>query len=270
MNRGLLVKSLREIWPPTLGFGLLLMLVEGTLSFSLPGLQSNIFGMILKMDFARTMLSSLMGTPVAPNMGAQIFQALPWVHPLVLLIVFAHVVTVCTRLPAGEIDRGTIDFVLGLPVSRAQLYLHHSLVWALSGWALLLIGLCGNWAGSHLAHSPMPSPQRITIAITNAFCLYFAIGGFTNLICCSGENRGRVIGVVIAVIVASFLINFLAGFWPPAKRVNFLSVLSYYQPFMIFQGGRWPVKDIATLLAAGLALWAAGGEVFRRRDIHTL
>jgi ABC-type transport system involved in multi-copper enzyme maturation permease subunit len=270
MNRGLLYKSLRENWPVTLGYGLLLALVETVISFIAPRVQTGMFTMIMKMDFARGMLSALLGTPVSGEMGAQLLQAIPWVHPLVLLIVFAHEITICTRLPAGEIDRGTIDLLLGLPVSRGQVYAIHALVWAASGAVLLLMGLGGNWLGTHFAHAAMASPARLAITLVNAWCLYFAIGCFTLLVASVGERRGRAVGTAIAVVVTSFLLNFLAEFWLPAKNLNFLSVLYYYRPFFILQAARWPLRDLAVLLAAGATCLAVGGTVFRKRDIHTL
>lgn len=270
MNRGLLDKSLREIGLVTAGFGLLLLMVATGISFILHQIQTGMLTMILKLDFARDFLSALLGTPVSGALGPQLIQAFPWVHPLVLLLLFAHETTICTRLPAGETDRGTIDLLLGLPVSRWQLYVCHSLVWALSGLALLGVGLGGIWLGTTLAHAPMAPPRQLAIALINAWCLYLAIGGFACLVSCASERRGVAVGIVIATVVTSFLINFLAGLWPPARHVDFLSVLSYYRPFFILQGGGWPVRDLAILVGAALVQWTAGGVVFRWRDVHTL
>lgn len=270
MNRGLLNKSLREGWPVTLGYGLLLALVEVVISFIAPRVQTGMFTVIIKMDFARTLLSALLGTTISGDAGAQLVQTVPWVHPLVLLIVFAHEITICTRLPAGEIDRGTIDLLLGLPVSRGQVYASHALVWGVSGAVLLVLGLGGNWLGTRLAHAAMPSPDRLAITLANAWGLYLAIGCFTLLAASVGERRGRVVGIVLAVVVASFLINFLAEFWTPAKQLNAFSVLSYYRPFFIMQEARWPVRDLTVLVAASAVFFGAGGLVFHRRDIHTL
>ncbi len=270
MNRGLLEKAFREIWPVTLAFGLLLVLAELVITFVLPAFETELYTLIAKLGFLRTLLSALLGTPITKEMGTDLLKAIPWVHPLVLLIFFAHEITITTRLPVGEIDRGTIDLLLGLPVSRWQVYTSHSLIWAFSGISLFGFGLMGNWIGSVLASSTMAEPGRLAIAIVNAYCLYISIGGLAYLVSCSSDRRGRAIGTILAIVVASFLINFLAEFWKPAEHIRFVSLLSYYRPFFILKEPGFPLGDVAVLLSLAVLFWVAGGVVFRRRDVCTL
>ena len=270
MNRGLLDKSFREIWPATLGFGLLLFTVEIVISFVLPQYQGDVFSAILQMGFIRTLLGALLGTPLSADMGAEVLQAIPWVHPLVLLIFFAHVITVSSRLPAGEIDRGTIDLLLGLPVSRRQVFDVYSCVWAASGILLFAATHAGTCVGTALAGSSMPEASRQVVTIANAYCLYVSIGCLGFLVSSGSNRRGRAIGLVLAIVVISFLINFLAGFWKPAHHISFLSLLSYYRPFFTLQRGAMPLADMIVLLVSAAVFWTAGRTVFRRRDICTL
>ena len=84
-------------------------------------------------------------------------QAFLWVHPTVLTLVWAHEVVCCTRTPAGEIDRGTIDFLLGLPVSRVKIFAAELLGWLLSGVCILCCGYIGHWLAS-VYHEPDMRP----------------------------------------------------------------------------------------------------------------
>ena len=270
MNRGLLDKSFREIWPATLGFGLLLFAVEVVISFVLPQYEGDILSTILQMGFVRTLMGALLGTPISADMGAEVLQAIPWVHPLVLLIFFAHEITISSRLPAGEIDRGTIDLLLGLPVSRRQVFDVYSSVWAASGILLLAAAHAGNCAGGALAGASMPEASRQAITIANAYCLYVSIGCLGFLVSSASNRRGRAIGLVLAIVVISFLINFLADFWKPAHHISFLSLLSYYRPFFTLQKGATPLGDMTVLLVSAIVFWAAGRVVFQHRDIRTL
>ena len=129
---------------------------------------------------------------------------------------------------------------------------------------------CGGLIGTALAACPMAPPSRLFIAIFNAYCLYLSIGCLAYLVSAASNRRGRAIGLVFAVVTASFLINFLADFWKPAQHINFLSLLSYYRPFSVFQSGAWPLGDIAVLLGSALVFWLLAGIVFTRRDICTL
>lgn len=268
MNRGLLEKSWRDIWPATLGFGLLLFVVKTALSFVLPLLHSNMFALVMKMDFTRNMMSALIGTPIEGSMDVQVLQALPWVHPLATLIVFAHEVTLCTWQPAGEIDRGTIELLLGLPVSRWQVYVHYTVLWAISGLVVILIGLAGHWLGFALAGMALAPAGRIATVVINAWLLYLAIGCFALMLSCAGARRGRVVGAVIAVVIGLFLVAFVAGLWPPARALDRINLLTYSRPFFIFQSGRIPWGDMAVLIGATAVMWTAGGMIYQRRDIH--
>ena len=118
MNRGLIIRAFRESWPTTLVLGLVLLGVEGALAFVLPKFSGPMSQEWLQMDFARGIMQAMLGTELADRIGPQMFQAMAWVHPVPLALTWAHAILSCTRVPAGEVDRGTADVLLSLPVSR--------------------------------------------------------------------------------------------------------------------------------------------------------
>ena len=270
MNRGLIEKSLRETWPITLGFGLLFLVLESFLAYVVPVYGSQLQSSILQLDFVRNLLGALIGADLSEGLGPHILAVFPWVHPVVLVVIWAHGITFCTRVPAGEIDRGTIDILLGLPVTRWQVYVCESLVWALSGWALLAMGMLGNLTGSLMATESLPDPGRFSAVVVNLYCLYLAVGAVALALSAMSTRRGRAVGATFAVVVVSFSLNLLAEFWAPAEKVAFLSLLHYYRPLFALRGDGWPLADIMVLLSVGGSLWIAGGVVFHRRDIHTI
>jgi len=271
MNRGLLLKSVREVWPATLLFGLALLAVEGLLNYVFPTFYDDFFEPALRMQFIQNLARGLLGTEALREIGPKTLSSVAWVHPLVLAIVWAHEITLCTRLPAGEVDRGTIDLLLGLPVSRWQLYLCESSVWLATGLVLTAAGVAGSLIGG-LAIRPelRHEPGRLLVVILNFYCLYLAVGGLSWLVSAASDRRGRAVGVVFAVLLGSFLLNVLDQFWRPARAVSFLSVLHYYQPMAVLRDAAWPARDMLVLLSAGLLLWLAGGLLFSRRNICTV
>ena len=122
MMRGLLLKTWHEVWLMTLLFGLALLTVIALLTFVYPQFQEELIEIIDRLPFIRPMITSMLGSDVGDKLNAQNLQAILWVHPIVLTLLWAHAIVFCTRLPAGEIDRGTIDVLLGLPVSRRTVY----------------------------------------------------------------------------------------------------------------------------------------------------
>ena len=148
MNRGLIIRAFRELWSTTLVLGLVFMGVEAALGFILPKFGAQMSHDWLQMDFARGIMQAMLGTEITDRMGPPMFQAMAWVHPVVLGLAWAHAVVCCTRVPAGEVDRGTIDVLLGLPVSRREVFLSETLVWLACGAAMFAAGLAGNLLGA--------------------------------------------------------------------------------------------------------------------------
>ncbi len=271
MNRGLMLRAFRESWPTTLLLGLVLLGVETLLAFVLPKFGGELSQEWLQMDFARGIMQAMLGTELGARMGPQMFFSIAWVHPVMLALVWAHAIVSCTRVPAGEVDRGTVDVLLGLPVSRREVFSSETLIWLASGVAVLAAALAGNLVGSlALPAAQRPMLRDLLIILANLFCLYAAVGGFSWLISSLSDRRGRAMTIVFIVLLALFLLNYLAQFWDPLEKLVFLSPLHYHRPVKILGFGTWPWRDIAILLTSGGVLWIAGSIVFARRDLCTV
>ena len=271
MNRGCFAKALRETWPATLLFGVGLALAEAVLEYALLRFQDQISALWSQLGILQDAFRALLGADLGGRLGPEILSSIAWVHPAVLALVWAHAIAYSTRVPAGEVDRGTIDVLLGMPVSRWQLYRTETLLWVASGIVVLLMGAAGNALGSlAAARGVRPDPWRIAIVLVNLFCLYLAVGGLAWTASALNDRRGRAIGIVFAFLLGSFLLNYLAQFWTLADRLSFLGVLRYYRPLPILRDGTWPVGDMMVLVACGAVLWMMGGIIFSRRDLCTL
>ena len=173
---GLLTKTLREIWLPTLLVASGLFGVNILLTVLIPKVQEGFEEVFDKLPFVESMLQALLGTELGDQMAAEAMQAVLWVHPIVLTLLWFHAISLSTRVPAGEIDRGTIDFLLGLPVGRRQLYWSEVLMWLATGLLLLAFG----FAGHRLASPAMPEHMRpethvALMMMTNLYCVYLAV-----------------------------------------------------------------------------------------------
>jgi ABC-2 type transport system ATP-binding protein len=272
MNRGLWTKGVREVWPGTLLFALGLLGFEVVLGAVLPTFFTDrVQSLFVEIPFIRNVLRALIGADVGAEFGFLAVSALAWVHPVVLALISAHVIVFCTRMPVGEIDRGTVDVLLSLPVSRWQAYVTETVVWIVSGMAVLLAGLIGNTLG-RLAAPPQYSPDlgRLLVVLANLFCLYLAVGGVAYFVSACSERRGRAVGTVFAIVLGSFFLHVLGQFWRPAESFQFLGLMHYYRPFELLQSGAVPVLDMLVLVAFAAVFWIGGGWVFARRDICTV
>lgn len=270
---GLLAKSGREGRAIVLILGPALLVVETILSYVLPTFLDEFSAQLLQVPFIRSMISALLGTDIGAMISPDAIIAITWVHPVVLAIMWTQAVVFCTRMPAGEIDRGTIDILLGLPVSRWGLYVAETVILAGIGVVLVLMGLVGHRLGLLVARPPQtPGLGRVLTVAMNMYCLYLAVGGLSLLVSAFSDRRGRAMAIVFGLLLASFLLNFLAQFWEPADAVSFLSLLNYYRPLPMLQDGAagLPVADMVVLLGFAAVTWVAGGIWLARRDICTV
>jgi putative exporter of polyketide antibiotics len=270
VNRGLVNKALRELWPTTLLVGLLVATFEGLIAVVLPRYESELGLQVLRMPFVKRIIEGMLGTRVAEQVGPEIIWSIPWAHPVMLSLILAHAVICSTRLPAGEVDRGTIDIALGLPISRWQWFRTDSLLWLGSAMLVIALLMTGNRVGSTISGSDrMLSLLETTIIYVNLLGVYLAVGGGGWLISSLSDRRGKAITITFVLIVTSFLISYLEQFWEPARFAAWFSVLSYNRPLFVFRDGAWPVRDLSVLYGAAVAFWTSAAVVFTRRDLCT-
>ena len=268
---GLLSKIWMEVRWPVLWFCMGLCAIMGLLTALLPKILGNIHTMFDKMPMMKPLITALLGVDPGEQMSSQLSQAFLWVHPTVLTLTWAHEVMYCSRMPAGEIDRGTADFLLCLPVSRWKVFLAETIGWLISGFCILTFGYAGHLAASLTVQPEMRlSVPHTLMVMANFVAVYLAVGSFAFFISALSDRRGRAIGVVFAIMLASFLLNFLAQFQDWVKSFSWLSVMEYYRPAIIIQSGAFPWFDIGMLLCIAGAFWIAGGLTFQLRSICTV
>ena len=267
MNLAVFHKTAREtalllaiLTAAIVGFELLFVLAMGEFAEEITG--------IWKVGFIRRFIQVLVGADLFADLTATTLMTVGLAHPLLYVLTWSLLLTICSRVIAGEIDRGTADLLMTLPISRVATYASVSAVWLLSGVVVSFAPLIGIWLGESLY--PLPEPielKRLWIPVVNLFALYLAIGGAATLVSSVVSRRGQVVGIALAGLVGSFLLNFLAQFWSPAERMSFLGLLHYYRPLLCVQTGEWPLGDIAALVGVAACCWLAGLWWFARRDI---
>jgi len=269
--RGLLLKIYLETRWPVACFGVGLACIMAVLTWVLPTILGDIEQVFDSIPIIKPLLTALLGIAPDSQFSAQMTQAFLWVHPTVLSTLWAHEIMYCTRSPAGEIDRGTIDFLLGLPISRWRLHCAETVGWLASGVVIIGIGILGHvLVAQQFAADMQPSASAVLIILCNLLSMYVAVGAMTMLVSALSNHRNRAMGVVFAILLVSFLLNFLAQFWKPAQPWACLSVLEYYRPAGIIQTGSIPYQNISVLLTVGLTCWIAAAAILQRRSICTV
>lgn len=122
-----------------------------------------------------------------------------WVHILYLIYVALFVTGILVR----DMDRRTMEFMLSLPVTRAQLLLARWAALALSLATLLAVHVIGIWAGV-AAIGESAQLGAYALAALNSFLLYLAVGTILLAVSTQIDDYGRGVGVLMGLGVGSY------------------------------------------------------------------
>ena len=243
---------------------------EALISYVFWSYQRELTQELIQIDFVRELIQSLVGANYDAPIGPESLTSLAWVHPLVLAIVFAHAITICTRVPAGEVDRGTADFLFALPVSRAGIFRVELTLTLMAGLFVLLMGVSGSAIGYRFVPPEgRPAPDRVAWIVINLYLLYAAVAGLSALISTLTDRRGRAIAWSFGVVLVFLIWNFLAQYWEPAERALVFNLLYYYRPLPILSEGTIPWMDLGVVLVMATGCWGMSAFIMSRRDICT-
>lgn len=231
---------------------------------------TELLNFVSKFAFIAKIFKMGFGVDVSGDVSLTILFAVCFTHAVVLSLTWAVIITTATRSTAGEIERGTADMLLTLPVSRPEVYFSTSLVWILAAAILSCGPLLGVWIALQIFEMTEPvAITRFFAPTFNFFCLNLAIGGISSMTASCVNRRGLAIGIVVGVAFVSVALTFLEPFIEPIKPIRFLSLLNYFRPVDVVRSGVWPLSQMLTMVAVGVVTWLVGMVVFARKDIPT-
>ncbi len=268
MNLSIFRKALRDALPMLLATFVAIIAFEVLFVRAVDEMPSDMGSQWLKLPFVKRMVRTLIGSDILDHMTPTGFMSIGFAHPLVYAFTWTLLLATGSRVMAGEVDRGTADLLLSLPVSRRGVYVSLSAMMVLIAIPISAAPLVGVAIGERLF--PLQEPIRyspLSILMVNLFALDLAVIGATLLFSARASRRGSPIAIVMALLLSSFLLNFLGQFWSAAERLGFLGLLHYYRPLPIISDGVWPVRSLLTLAAAACLAWGGGLWLFVRRDV---
>ncbi len=223
-----------------------------------------------KFGFLKKMFEFSFGIDVSKEVSITVLLAVCFTHGVVLMLSWAVVIATTSRVTAGEIERGTADLLLTLPVKRSEVYVSTTLFWVLASLVLAACPLVGLWIGLHLMETKeVILISRFVKPAVNFFCLLLSIGGISSLVASCINRRGLAIATVVGLLLLSVVLNFVEPFISSFEKIRFLGLLNYFRPVDVVRLGAWPVTEMTVLLGLGIVCWAVGLVVFDRKDIPT-
>ncbi len=227
------------------------------------------FQTIFRVPFVSNVISALGGFDPGEMMSASSLAGFVFVHPAILVLLWAFIIAVAIGRICGEIDQGTADILLALPISRWQIYTTTSMWVAVCTPVFSACLVIGLWIAQYLVGLEQPLDfGKLWLIVINQTAMLYAVIGIVFFASAIASRRGVATGWIIAVLVVTFVINWLAAVWPAIKPLSYVSVMTYFKPFVIVRDASIPTTDIIALLAIAIAFWLAGCLHFTRRDIN--
>lgn len=193
-----------------------------------------------------------------------------WIHvefmawlPLILAI-YAGIYAAGTV--SREVEQRTVDFILGLPVSRRQFIASRL---AVGVWNLLLICVivfAFLVIGVALT-GESPSAGRFALALTNAFLLGAALLAAYVAVAAAVDEQARVTGITLGITLLLYVATaaLLAADAPEALR--WFTPFEHYHSAEAMSGEGLPLLPLVLLPSAAVAAAAVAIYWYDRRDI---
>jgi ABC-2 type transport system permease protein len=208
--------------------------------------------------------------------------AMPYEEPLCVVLVTIWAVARGSDVVAGELNRGTMEMLLGQPVRRVSVLISHSVVTVAGLVLLCLCSWLGTWAGTSWIKLEVPVDARIMLpAAVNLFALGFFLAGLTTCISSLDRYRSRTIGIVVAFYVVETILKIVGRAASDSFAwMNKFTFLTYFEPQLLAYrfwpqvmardpSGSWEIVLVynGVLLVLGLVGYFAAAIIFCRRDL---
>lgn len=270
INYGIFRKTLADSMPTVVlsFFGLIGFVI--LFVWAMLNMGQELMEFVSRLGFVKKIMEMSLGLKLEGEVSINILFAVCFTHGVVLMTVWGVVIATVTRVTVGEVERGTADLLLSLPVSRGQVFLSTTAVWLAIAGLLSLCPLIGIWLAVQIFQPDEVIRMTRYVAPTcNFFCLNLAIAGMSSLVGSIYDRRGLAVGTIVAIALVSVVLNFLEPFIEALDAIMFLSFLNYFRPVDVVREGVFPWTQCLYLLLFAVACWIAGLFIFCQKDIPT-
>jgi ABC-2 type transport system permease protein len=180
------------------------------------------------------------------------------------LVASVFVIMASAAVVAQEVERGTVDLWLSVPVPRWRL-LAAKLAALLVAVAVLALSTMALLALAAPLVDESLSPGGIVAAAVMLTAFGAVVGGYAALLSAVTSERARAAGEAAAVTLAAYLVWILAGLSERWAWLKYLSFYTAFKPLQALEHGRLPLPE--TLVLVHIAAVSAAGALinFERR-----
>lgn len=165
-----------------------------------------------------------------------------------------------------EVEQGTVDFILGLPVSRTRFILSRLVVglWnilliCLALFAVLVVGV------AIIGHTP--SAGNYALALANAFLLSAALLAAYVAVAAAVDEQARVTGITLGLTLVLYILTGALKATDAPQEIRWFMPFEHYHSAEAMTQGSLPLLPLVLLPCAALVAGSAAIYWYNRRDI---
>ncbi|MCQ8262993.1 hypothetical protein [Streptococcus suis] len=235
---------------------------------SLPLLKQSIKSNLATWGLVTLILNILLGQLLALDMGSLVTQM--YYNMLLPAISAIYIVTTGNKLLAGQVDRGSMAYILSAPIKRSTVVLTQA-AYFIGSLATTFATTSLTFLGINALMDSGFTVQSIIALNLGAFGVTFALAGI--VFAASGIfNLSKTVMSTGGLVVIAFIILAIVGSFadygvPDLEIVQKLTILSLYNiDDILVEGTKW-LPQLAILGAIGATGFAVGSSVFTRKDL---
>jgi ABC-2 type transport system permease protein len=165
-----------------------------------------------------------------------------------------------------EVEQRTVDFILGLPVSRTRFILSR-LVVGLWNILLICVGLFAVLVAGVAIIGHTPSAGNYALALTNAFLLGAALLAAYIAVASAIDEQARVTGITLGLTLGAYVLTGAFKATDAPEVLRWLLPFEHYHSAQAMTQGSLPIAPLVLLISTTLAASGFAVYWYNRRDI---
>jgi ABC-2 type transport system permease protein len=167
---------------------------------------------------------------------------------------------------ANEVEQGTMDILLSLPISRIKLFISRYIAGIVSLLLFTSISVFPIIPFARLYGIPYQTSHFITLFF---ICLLFGWTVLSISIFFSSlfSEKGKVFSIAGGILIVMYILNVFAGLKENMKNLHYFSFFYYFNQNEILAYNKFNYASLAVFATISIICTIAGLLIFNKRDI---
>jgi len=167
---------------------------------------------------------------------------------------------------AGEIDKGTISFLLSKPLSRVKIYFAKYIAGLLALVFLLIVSIIGIIPLARLHGLDYLGPNYVAIAVLS-FGLGLAVLSLSMFLSALFNDKGKPYFIASAIMILMYVMNLLSVLQESLVNLKYGSFFYYYDYQAAFLKNEYDILSLGVFFDVSIVFTTLGAWWFNKRDI---